>query len=256
MQFSVSFKDSEEPKDHVSFGVVTGDGWPRLMEYSVKRFWSPIVWFNGYRKGINFFFSDLFVLDFDKGYWSLEDASAFCKNGKYAYLIGITKNHQKFKEEGGVCDRFRIVIPWAERIKDRECFKQNMLRITAQFPADQKCKDAAREFRPFRDIIEFSEQGQRMPFRPYTRPCEPEPTREPTAYQTSGLLPRWLRAMMVERPLEGDRNDHIFKLACKLAEHGFSEQRCIEEALAAPTDLPREEVIRTAKSGYANRRRS
>ena len=206
--------------------------------------WAPIVWRDGARKSANFIRSDLLVLDFDNGKWSLDDARAFCKQWDYAHIVGTTRSHT------AEAHRFRLIIPWETPISDLEAYKQNMQRIAQKLPADTQALDAARCYKPCREII-VMQDGRSMPWRAY----KPPEKRRECEYREKGVLPPWLRAMLELPPPQGLRNRHAFKLAAKLAEHGFSEQQVVDAVCAAPIDLPKGDKICAARSGYANRRR-
>lgn len=239
MDISVSISNSSDMWHHTNFNVFKAS-FPLLL----SKQWSPIVWKDGIRKGDNFIYSDALVLDFDDGIWTIDDAITFCKLNGYAAIIGATKHHRLPKDKHEACDRYRLIIPWIKRIECRKTFEANMKRIVAKFPCDQLAVDSARSYRPCREIV-YQCSGRRMPWFPYK-----QPKKKKVIYNKTGILPGWLLDLMQESPAQGLRNRHAFRLAAKLAEHGFTEQQCIDTVVAAPIDLPLQEKKDCAKSGY------
>ncbi len=251
MEISISTVHSKDMDVHTRFVTARCDNIAQICNTICGFQWSPITWAYGRRKGINFVFADFLVLDFDDGVWTLEDAmKAFDAQG-CGYIIGTTKSHQIQKGSLPPCDRFRVLLKWHRRITDRETYLQNMKRVAKDFPCDQQCVDAARSYQPCIEIIKIC-TGSGIEWRPFV----PRPKPIPTVYQVTGILPYWLKAMMQETPHQGMRNKHAFRLAAKLAEHGYSEQDTIEAVLLAPIDLTQEEMTNAARSGFIAGKRS
>ena len=122
-----------------------------LEEVILKYVWSPIVWKYGIRKSENFLYADFLVLDIDEPTEPLEQTvKRFCD---HKIIIATTKSHQKEKN-GIICDRFRMIIPFDQRITDVVQYKYNMEFILEQCEfADKACKDAARLFFPCQKIV-------------------------------------------------------------------------------------------------------
>jgi hypothetical protein len=106
--------------------------------------WSPIVWKKDERRISGAFdFCDFLVLDFDGG---LSIESALERLSGQDFLILATKSHGvPQKKHSMVLDRFRVIIPFAERVRSLADFYATMRSAAEMFPeADQKCLDAAR----------------------------------------------------------------------------------------------------------------
>lgn len=253
MEISISSGRSSELNDHKIFAVARLQDLTNIGNLLCNVVWSPIIWSWGRRKSQNYLFSDFAVFDFDDGRWSIDDAIAFVNKNEYAAIIGTTKSHQIPKNNNPPCDRFRLILEWEKRVSSKPEYIQNMRRIASHLPCDQQCTDAARMYQPCTEVV-FVKPGKGLMCKPYV----PTPKPTPTVYQQAGILPRWLQAMVQESPAGGMRNKHIFKLAAKLAEHGYSEAQVVSTLLAAPidrTDLSNEEITNSAKSGYKSRRR-
>lgn len=253
VEISISISQSTELNQHKVFTKAKFDDLSDIVNTVCNFVWSPIVWAHGNRKSVNYLFSDFAVLDFDDGRWSVDDAIEFCKDEDVAGIIGTTKSHQKPKNNLPACDRFRLIMPWSHRLVHLDTYRQNMKRIASHFPCDQQCTDGARMYQPCTEIV-FIKQGEGLDWHPYEEPKK-HIRYEPTVYEQTGILPRWLEAMLVESPAPGTRNKHAFRLAAKLAEHGFSEQQVVERVLAAPIDLSTQEKKDAARSGYRAGRR-
>lgn len=249
MQISVSLNDDIPSPYHNRFKVIGEDHPDPITLLITEYVWAPIVWRDGVRKSTNFESSDFLVLDFDNGLWSLDDAQAWCASQGYSHIIGTTKSHRKIKGDQPAHDRFRVIIPWETRITSSGAYQQNMQRIAKLIPCDTQALDAARCYKPCVEITACG-PGRPMPWILY----QEQARREPTVYEKSGVLPSWLRAMLVEVPEAGTRNRHAFKLACKLAEHGYGEQQVIEMICDAPINLPTADKISAARSGFKAKR--
>lgn len=249
MEISISVNPDVPSPYHNHYRPVPTPSMGALKHLILHYVWSPIIWREGIRKSLNYLRSNYLVLDFDNGLWTLADAQAFCETQGYTCLIGTTRSHQKQKGDLPPVDRFRVVIPWDRPLTSRTAYVQNLRRISRKCPCDKQALDAARIFKPCIEIV-FEQSGKPMPWAQFVE--EPKP--EPTVYQRAGVLPRWLQAMMEETPGEGFRNKHAFKLACKLAEHGFSEQQVVEAVCAAPINLPTKDKTDAARSGFKARR--
>jgi hypothetical protein len=206
--------------------------------------WSPICWRNNERKSDEFYCSDFLVLDYDDGRITLDDAKEWAKD--FSHVIGTTKSHQKEKS-GLVCDRFRVVVPWENRITDLATYRQNMERILSMMGSDRACKDGARIYQPCTNIVSVG-SGERIKWWPYEAP-KPRYT-GPSYYETTKTIPPWLQDMMTMTPAQGLRNKTAYKIAYYLARYGFSEQECRSAVFSAPIDLPDGEKRMCARSGY------
>lgn len=141
----------------------------RLSSYILKNPWSPLVFkegMNGVHRnklkkgGIgpnrhtkNFLFSDWAVLDYDDGQVTLEEAiNTFCD---CVHIIGTTKSHTAKQH------RFRVCVPWSERITDLNKFLFNQEELVKHHDTDGQCKDAARFYFPCVQIVSINAEGFR-----------------------------------------------------------------------------------------------
>lgn len=221
-----------------------------MQHFITHNVWSPIVWKGGQRKGVHFLYSDFLALDFDDGKWTIADAVEWLNEAEFSYVIGTTKSHQIAKGDKPACDRFRVLIPWHERITDSKTYYQNAQRITKMVPCDEKCKDTGRLFFPCNTIAAVKTDGFPILWRPYEKPVYSQ------AYKDQGLIPPWIARRIREGAIEGNRNNTCFVIAAGLSSNGFSESECIEAVMRSPIDLPEKEKIHAAKSGYRHGRNS
>jgi len=215
-----------------------------IAEIMMTCVWSPICWKNNQRNSDEFYCSDFLVLDFDDGKFTLDAAIEWAK--KYSHIIGTTKSHQKEKSGNPPCDRFRILIPWSQRIEDKNTYLQNMRRITSIMAADTSCKDAARIYQPCTKIVSHG-HGERAEVSPYEPPSIPK--RNPY-YAETKTIPPWLQELMTTTPQNGERNKTAYKISYYLASYGFSEQECLEGVVGI--DLPDREKRAAVRSGFIN----
>jgi hypothetical protein len=250
MEISVSKSTHHKPWAHTYFEAHSFETIVPFLKSITSRFWSPIIWQNGQRKGSEFLYSDFMVLDFDDGAWDLDEAVRFCDGNNYKYVIGTTINHMKQKGIKAPCPRFRLIIPWNSRISCKKTYEQNMARISKLIPCDAQCKDSARMFRPCSAIYKFdvSPNRKKVQYFPYRN----QKRYSVAGYRAVSLIPRWLEYELQRTPVEGERNLHAFKLAVNLAKLGFSESDVIDKVLSSPIDIPMSGKLATIRSGYRN----
>lgn len=106
--------------------------------------WSPVVFYENYRKAANFKFADLAVLDFDD-HVTLAQGIEWVKDNDFCAFIGTTRNHQ-IQKRYRTCDRFRVVLRTSETCRDKETYEYTIGLMAADTKADSSCKDAARFF--------------------------------------------------------------------------------------------------------------
>ena len=202
--------------------------------------WSPCVWNNGHRLEANFLFSDFCALDFDSGEWGIEDARAMLEKNDLAGIVGTTKSHTSTDP------RFRVVMPWRERISDVSAYKQNMKRLTEHMPADKAAKDAARFFWPCTEIV-FYRPGGKIDCLPYTAP-KPRP---PVSQQTKDamMMPEGFYVALRARAVEGNRNSLAYWAAQRMKDAGF-RQLDAENILGSYINLDAIELNRTISSAF------
>lgn len=198
--------------------------------------WSPIVWKDGYRCQANFLHADFLALDFDDPQFPLAHAKrAFAG---LTHLIGTTRNHQREKH-GIVGDRYRVVVPFSERVTSVEVYRHNVKLALAMYDnADQSCKDGARPFFACREIIVIEDDGD--PWDVETLPIVAN-RKVSTFRKTRGYLSSTTRAWLETALPHGTRKTTMFKLGCALRRAGLS----YDDAMAA---VDASETMRTGPS--------
>ncbi len=245
---SVSQANSPEPWRNTYFDPHAIDSSSDLCEIITKKVWSPILWKDGQRKGDQFLFSDFLVLDYDEGL-SIKDAISMFKDDLGAkFILGTTKSHQKEKNGKPPCDRFRVIIPWHERLSVSAVYLQNMYKITAKLQTDVACKDLARHYQPCTDIVMISD-GLPMKWHPY----RPRP-RLQYGHQRSiknGEIPGYIMAWLKATPEPGRRNAELYKAAYALKHYVSDENEFLDLIMGSNTDLPDLEKKQIARSAWA-----
>jgi hypothetical protein len=139
----------------------------RISKHILTKSWSPIVFKGGERLQKNFLFSDWGVLDYENGTTLEEAQNNFCD---CVHIIGTTKSHTEESH------RFRVLIPWMERITDLETFRYNQASFINKYDTDQACKDGARFYFPCTKIVSVNTEG----FRLDVKAPPPKPKEEQT----------------------------------------------------------------------------
>jgi hypothetical protein len=258
---SVSKGRGFNPASHWQFGTrpITNAG--TFQEIITSFVWSPIIWKDGRRKKENFLTCNYMALDFDDGEMTLGGAESWCRDRGFAFIIGTSKSHQKEK----VCksgkrlpavDRFRLVIPFAETIRNKDEYEYNMLLATETLPCDPKCKDAGRYFFPCKTITSVS-QGNGYPVFELPK-GHAKAAKESAALDAekkaerkkSGTLPIWVITALRCGAQPGERNNTCYAVARELTDLGFSQSEIKNLLAASPAwDLPPDEMERAIESG-------
>lgn len=220
----------------------------KLTAFITRGVWSPIVYTKGYRHQDNFRYADWCTLDFDKNA-SLQDAITEFSN--HAHIIGTTKSHTEENH------RFRVCIPFSERIKDLAVYRYNMKILTDRYGSDPAAKDGARFFYPCKEIVHVAPQGLTIDVWKKL-PAAPKP--RPVSVWSGGALPPMLERMLKMRPpVEGDVNNTLYRLACEFAKRttmGASEIRQHVDHLVYPDPSNESRYMTTINSALRRYRGS
>lgn len=247
MKISISEKPHGQPWTHNDFVTSEVQSVKRLAFFVTSYVWSPIIWKDGKRNGNNFISAELLVLDFDDGITTVCNAIDFMKTMNFRGLIGTTKSHQIEKSGKPACDRFRVAVQWHRPITEYDTYRQNVEKMIKLLGADPACKDGGRAFQPCLHIA-YMQDGRPYEWAPFKAPVRKEFNND--YYREYGMIPRFIQDMLRETPGSGARNKHCFRIACKMAEFGFSEEDCINAVMSSAVDLPEREKRQAAKSGY------
>lgn len=199
------------------------------------RVWTPIIYGNGHRRQDNFQAAQLLVLDFDSPLYPLSQAiNEWCDT---VHWIGTTKSHQR--DKGGVtCDRFRLVVPYTDVIRDLALYRYNYAKTLDQYDADGQTKDGARLFFPCQEVVSVNLAGELQPILPLP---EDYRTPEQLAVDASkrraaiGYIPNWVKAWLRLPVPTGERNTTWFRLGAELARYGFEPDEITKLVLASKT---------------------
>lgn len=197
--------------------------------------WSPARMNGGRRCLAAFAGTQLLALDFENPEYSLEQAMReWCDT---IHWIGTTRNHQR--EKGGICcDRFRLVVPWAEDITDPDIYNYNYACVAEAYGADTQVKDVARLFFPCQEVVSVNLEGERQPVKPL--PVAWIERRERWAQRKTtnvriGFIPLYIRRKLEIQIPAGTRNTTWYGFAKDLASYGFEEERLVEMILGSET---------------------
>jgi len=262
ISYHPSHPNSDQP-DRYSYGFKTTeyDSIHELAEYASRYAWSPIIWTNGTRVSGSFRFSKTFALDFDNGILTIVDAVARLRRLGVAYLVGTTKSHQRPKKTkaGKIappCDRFRLVVPWAEAVTDPWQYRYNMLSAMRQLPADDSCKDTARFFWPCVEVV-ACEDGEAM--RPMPLPADfheqrakQNARREDSirGHLMAGTMPLALRHALEHGVGEGGRHKMVYRIGATLALLSYPKEKIVDLCMSGPlADIGFADVVRAVENG-------
>ncbi len=226
--------------DH-GWRTAEGCGPIEIEPYVLGNTWSGIVWEPDHRLKENFKLSDWCVLDFETEEMSLEKALAeFCF---YTHIIGTTRKHRLPDEEGKVLDRFRVAIPWRERITDCWQYEHNIKELQRKYKSDSSTTTGASYFFKCTEIVSLLPEGKCLPVA--KAPPKPEPiilTKEQIAqnrkrFKGFDFLPKHLRAFLLEGRLFSDvpsRERCCFIAARSLMELGLTRQEILRALVGSP----------------------
>jgi hypothetical protein len=227
------------------------DGFLPLDYKNVKELWamisvhtySPIIFQDEYRLGDNFMYSDLCVMDVDNKHEPFYTLEHVVKDfGDCSIVVGGTRNHMLPKaHHDGIAPRFRILIPWEERITCPHTYEKSMKFAQSLCEgADLSTKDIARQFYPCKEFLLALGPGEKMPVIPAT-PAEIEAKRKSDQYKREASVVRPLPGHIVEflksgKVFGGSRNNSVYTSARSLVEKGFTNAEIEELVRNAPFD--------------------
>lgn len=209
--------------------------------------WSPILWKDGIRKSDNFLSAELCVLDFDDGNTTLK---GFCESlGTLGYraVVGITKSHQKEKDDKPACDRFRAVLWFKEAILCQHQFKQNMMRVAKCFGSDIQATDAARKYAPCLEIQAIMPGDKKLLVEPYK---EKPVWLNPSHFIGEKNVPHWIKDILTQGIASGFRNATLYRAVRSLKKRLFTEEEVLGLITGSAIDLSEEEIRNTVRSAF------
>jgi hypothetical protein len=227
-----------------------------LADIITKSAWSPILWRDNYRRGVDFESCGLLCLDFDEGNPTLSEIIDIVWENDYRHIIGTTKSHQKLKQ-GVVCDRFRVVIDAEGFSNNNLQFKEQMRATRRQFSGtDSSCLESARFFFPCAKIV--SNGGNRK-YKAKPAPALPTIKKRIDKLKQAdvelgqcGWVPDEIRAFISHGAGQGERRPALFKFAAKLTRFGWTAEKVTAKLINAPffkDDLKTEDMLRQVERG-------
>lgn len=224
-----------------------------LAELTISNQWSPFLFKDNYRKGDCWISCDLLALDVDDG-CTIEEAKEYFKD--YKYILTTSKSHQ-IKKNDKICDRFRVIIPLTETIKDKDIYKNTWYTLANKYPfIDQQCKDFARFYYPGKEIIEIKNEGKKL--EPIKEEVE---SKVVTEYKTrtplnKGKLSRFTMEFLTWGGEKGHWNNGLYKTAKDFQQQGYSKEEYIERVKAITLNVKNRDLttedLNTIDSAYKN----
>lgn len=264
MYVSVSLSKSMDPATHLAFArrkVQSIGTWQELLLTNV---WSPIIWKHDRRAKAEYLSCKYAALDFDSGEWTLETARTWCHEHRLPCIIGTSKSHGIIKGAKAACDRFRLIVPFAEVITDRLVYEATMKKLSLEMPCDKACVDAARYFFPCKTIHYAA--GSTTTRQAGLAPAKHDEGQDvkvkhlATRDEDSNLddpLPQWAQMALEFGPSVNEgRHKLCFRLGALLTLRGMTEDQIVEICMQGPLgEIGRADVVRAVENG-ANASRS
>ena len=224
-----------------------------LSEVITRYSWSPMVFRNNYRLIKNFIESSWCALDFDGPDTPLCDAiRKFCD---MTHVIGTTRNHQKVKDGKPACDRYRVCIPWEEKITTIANYSASLTPMIERCGADNQSKDPARLFFPCREIVSINYGSYNQEVIKVSSEKSTEPIEETPFVPThNGLCRRTVRFLTLGTASEEfatpHRNTSAYKAALDLIRNGYDEKKTFYVIRSAikDSDFEDSEILTIIKS--------
>lgn len=233
------------------------DNLSKLSDFTLKYDWSPFTFKDNYRHATSWASCDMMVLDIDNdglNTCTIEQAKELFKD--YTYLMVATKSHQ-IEKGGKTVDRFRVIIPLSNSIKDQEIYKNTWYSLANKYPfIDQQCKDFARFYYKSRHFIHIN-IAQSSAMNPVLENVMPKVLDKPRLELklTKGKLSRSTMEFIVNGALPGHRNIACFKAAKDFQEQAYTVDEAKERLCKSPCigdDFSEKEFERTVDSAYSN----
>lgn len=205
--------------------------------------WSGIVWNDGRRLAVNFAFSDWAVLDIDDELHEYALEQAVADYVDTIHVIGVTRNHRKEKH-GAICDRYRIAVPWAQRITDAQTYEGNMRRLKRKISSvDGSTLSAAQHFFPCSHIISIQSEGFSESVTADKYAADDIPSGEygdllaskQTDFMVFQRLPAWVETYLeTGKSTPGERHRRGLGVATEMFELGIAPDLIFDKISNAP----------------------
>lgn len=228
----ISFHPEENPFEkrdaHFTAGFIGVGGMDmQRVACCISRFaWSPSIFKGGYRAKRNFTTANLMALDFDNGEMSLKEAinNVFCD---MSCVIGTTKSHQVQKDDSPPCDRFRVVLRLEKALDDYEDYEHTIYNFARPYlgAIDTACLEAARYFKPCKEILFVSDDGFDVDV--HYKPARIEPIYAPIPLKPE--VTHELKKYITHVP-HGERESSCYVFGRRLYDAGFGKEDAIRFA--------------------------
>ena len=119
-----------------------------LAKLVVRGIWSPMVW-----DGMDFVSAHFAAFNFDENVTLAHAVRTFAH---FRHVIGTTRSHQS-RDKG---DRFRVVVPFEQPIRDELVYLATMKKLVQEFNANRACVDTARIYYPCVTIVSVNNEGR------------------------------------------------------------------------------------------------
>lgn len=238
--------DVNRARDEKDYARHFASGWLKLQirkfwilqNVITRHVWSPIIFKDGRRRGDNFLEARWLALDFDTPEYSLSQCMKdWCDT---IHVIGTTKNHQKQKGAHPPCDRFRLVVPFAEVINCARTYEHNFKIVGERYGADSQVKDKARLFFPCQEIVSVQTEGEMQPI------VEAPAITEAPQQSQACFLSYYAKWFLINKIPVGERTVSVWRFAKDLLKYGENADNILAIVLSSATyrdDPPNAETM-------------
>lgn len=211
--------------------------------------WTPAKLAYDHRSEKNFDGADLAVLDFDNPVGepstSIEQAvdNLFCD---VKHVIATTKSHRvKSKKNPNAADRFRVVIPLSEIVRDVRSYRYQLYHLNRHFDgADSQCIDACRYFDPCTTVISVNDDGYCQDVLEVPDNFEKIDNAYVATHAKAGLwTTRMIRLLTKEKFPRNHYNNFIFGLSKDLYLYGNTQEDVFDLIINSPTYRDHKEEV-------------
>lgn len=225
-----------------------------VSDFVTSRVYSPCVWAGGKRGEVYFRAACFCVLDFDE---TLTKQEAVEQLRGLAFLLAPTKSDGVAKGTKPARDRFRVVVPFASTIYNRDVFAWNMKLAIRKFNADPLPYDAGRIWQPSTRIETVQLRGDVLDI------STDIPVEETQSYKQTKIkdyvqsraavhaYPKRVSRFLDGEYQEGEWNNELFFTAAFLFQAGWTVERLrkiVYEVYPSGSHEKTESTIRSAAS--------
>jgi len=206
-----------------TFFIQEFDKFSDIGEAITKNIWSPIIFKNNRRSGANFEASMFIAIDMDDGN-TLKPIHKSLEELGLMYLIGLTRNHQKWKDKKPPCDRYRLILAADKYCENAGDYQFTIESFINALKADSACKDLARCYFPCTEIYAVKDHGHMIQW-----------LEKPQEKQRNKVAPKAISQTKIIEYLSGkrlikskSRHMTLFTAICDLKRLGCDDEQIMQ----------------------------